>query len=184
MIGSNASLIQEWIEGVTWDEFFGRDAALVSPDTAKKLLEDLFLEIVIPLWGAGVVWWDVRGANYVVENSENRKQLVMIDTDVLQNYAEEIFKNPNDHSKRDKGQITAAKRFKTMVITASNAVLRNFELPKKESSKKKKLAEEIIGEGLELIKSPRVDENFSRAASERLNQMINRLKNEVWSLGG
>src|SRR5262249_34424605 len=80
---------------------------------ARDLIEQLFGGIIIPLWSAGTVWWDVRDANYCV-TPVGRLQL--IDVDSLAAYADEILDTPDDWERRTKGKDTALARLRQMTI--------------------------------------------------------------------
>jgi hypothetical protein len=84
-------------------------------ETALRLLNDLFEGIIIPLWSTGTIWWDIRAGNFCVTESDGKQRLVLIDTDSLLAYAEEIIETPHVFTKRNHGKVTALKRIKTIV---------------------------------------------------------------------
>jgi serine/threonine protein kinase len=107
-------LIQEWIEGDSLETYLKRKTPLAS-DAAQQLLSDLFEGIIIPIWSAGTIWWDIRAANFCVTERDGKLRLVLIDTDSLLAYADEILETPHVFTKRDKGKTSALKRLKTIV---------------------------------------------------------------------
>ena len=107
-------LIQEWIEGDSLETYLSRKNSL-PPDVAQQLLSDLLDGIIVPLWSAGTIWWDIRAGNFCISERDGKPRLVLIDTDSLLAYAEEILNTPLVFTKRDKGRITALKRIKTIV---------------------------------------------------------------------
>lgn len=107
-------LIQEWIEGDSLETYLTRKTPL-PPDVAQQLISDLLDGIIVPLWSAGTIWWDIRAGNFCVTERDGKQRLVLIDTDSLLAYADEIIGTPNVFTKRAKGKITALKRIKTIV---------------------------------------------------------------------
>lgn len=103
-------LIQPWMEGQILEEKF---KAGVSPAEAWHIFDDLFLELLIPLWGVGSSWWDVRESDYVFTPDQ---LLVMIDSDTLGGYADEIINTPAVYRRRNNGTLTAMKRYSTWII--------------------------------------------------------------------
>jgi hypothetical protein len=67
---------QQWVPGHTLEELNRRiwPAQPLDPRVARSILEQLFGAIVMPLWSAGTVWWDFRGANYC-SSLQNRTTL-------------------------------------------------------------------------------------------------------------
>ena len=116
-------LIQEWIEGESLETYLRRKNSL-PPDVAQHLLSDLLDGIIIPLWSAGTIWWDIRAGNFCVTEQDGKLRLVLIDTDSLLAYADEILRTPNVFTRRDKGKTTALKRIKTIV---KNVVLSSIQ---------------------------------------------------------
>jgi serine/threonine protein kinase len=106
-------LVQDWIEGESLETYLNRKTHL-PPDVAQQLLKDLFEGIIIPLWSAGTSWWDIRAGNFCVTERDSKQRLVLIDTDSLLAYAEEIIETPLVFTKRDKGKVFALKRIKTI----------------------------------------------------------------------
>ena len=107
-------LVQEWIEGESLESFLANQTP-TTPELAKQLLSDLFEGILIPLWSAGTIWWDIRAGNFCVAERDGKQRLVLIDTDSLLAYAEEIIETPHVFTKRNHGKVTALKRIKTIV---------------------------------------------------------------------
>ncbi|MCX6963468.1 MAG: hypothetical protein NTZ08_13645 [Verrucomicrobia bacterium] len=106
-------LVQDWIEGESLETYLNRKTHL-PPDVAQQLLKDLFEGIIIPLWSAGTSWWDIRAGNFCVTERDSKQRLVLIDTDSLLAYAEEIIETPLVFTKRNHGKVTALKRIKTI----------------------------------------------------------------------
>jgi len=106
-------LVQDWIEGESLETYLNRKTHL-PPDVAQQLLKDLFEGIIIPLWSAGTSWWDIRAGNFCVTERDSKQRLVLIDTDSLLAYADEIIETPLVFTKRDKGKVFALKRIKTI----------------------------------------------------------------------
>jgi hypothetical protein len=102
-------LIHEWIDGPTLEDKLKEG---VSRDDALRILDDLFLEIIIPLWSQGSSWWDVRDSNYVFTH---RRKLVMIDLDTLGGYAGEILGKPARYERRNKGTLKAMERYARLI---------------------------------------------------------------------
>jgi hypothetical protein len=107
-------LIQEWIEGDALDIYLKRNAPLPQ-DVAQQLLSDLFEGIIIPLWSGGTIWWDIRAGNFCVTERDGKPRLVLIDTDSLLAYADEILETPLVFTKRNHGKVTALKRIKIIM---------------------------------------------------------------------
>jgi hypothetical protein len=82
---------------------------------AIQLLSDFFEGILLPLWSAGTIWWDIRASNFCVAERDGKQRLVLIDTDSLLAYAEEIIETPHVFTKRNHGKVTALKRIKTIL---------------------------------------------------------------------
>lgn len=106
-------LVQAWIEGESLETYLNRKTQL-PPDVVQQLLKDLFEGIIIPLWSAGTIWWDIRAGNFCVTERDSKQRLVLIDTDSLLAYADEIIETPLVFTKRDKGKVFALKRIKTI----------------------------------------------------------------------
>ena len=106
-------LVQGWIEGESLETYLNRKTQL-PPDEVQQLLKDLFESIIIPLWSAGTIWWDIRAGNFCVTERDSKQRLVLIDTDSLLAYADEIIETPLVFTKRDKGKVFALKRIKTI----------------------------------------------------------------------
>jgi hypothetical protein len=108
-------LVQEWIEGDSLENFLASQTH-TTPEVAKQLLTDLFEGLLFPLWSAGTIWWDIRAGNFCVTERDSKQRLVLIDTDSLMAYAEEIIETPHVFTKRNHGKATALKRIK-MIVT-------------------------------------------------------------------
>ena len=104
-------LVQEWIEGETLDALVKNG---MSRGDILRVLDDLFLKLLIPLWGQGTKWWDARRSNYVLHP---QRGLVMIDPDTLADFAEEIATTPGVYVKRNGcNPDEAISRYTTMII--------------------------------------------------------------------
>jgi hypothetical protein len=102
-------LVQEWVDGEILEDKLKR---IVSREDAWRILDDLFLDLMIPLWGVGSSWWDVRESNYIFTLD---RRLVMIDSDTIGAYADEIISQPRVYTDRNKGSLTAMKRYSTLI---------------------------------------------------------------------
>ena len=111
-------LVQEWIEGDTLEAKLKAGLGQVE---AVKLLDDLFLKLLIPLWSLGTSWWDVRSSNYVVTP---RHRLMMIDSDTIGGYADEMTITPSIFTERNRGKLTAMTRYRTIIRNLVVACLR------------------------------------------------------------
>jgi len=98
-------LIQQWVEGVVLEE---KIRVGLTADEVRQIADDLFREIIIPLWSKGTSWWDVRDSNFVVTQDG---RLMMIDSDSVGAYADEILQTPQVFTKRNRGSSTAMKRY-------------------------------------------------------------------------
>ena len=126
-------LVQGWIEGESLETYLNRKTQL-PPDEVQQLLKDLFEGIIIPLWSAGTIWWDIRAGNFCVTERDSKQRLVLIDTDSLLDYADEIIETPLVFTERNHGKVTALKRIKTI---ATNLVLSAIPKDKLRGSKTK-----------------------------------------------
>jgi hypothetical protein len=111
-----AFIIQEWREGDTLEEWLRRRWSTQPAEgmEIRSIIQQLLGEIIIPLWGVGTIWWDVRDANYCYAAATGR--LCLIDVDSLAAYADEILNTPQVWIRRDKGRVTALARLRQMVI--------------------------------------------------------------------
>lgn len=103
-------IIQQWTNGEILED---KMRTGIGPKDMWRILDDLFLELLIPLWGVGSSWWDVRASNYVFTPD---RRLVMIDSDTLGGYADEIVETPFVFTKRNNGTRTAIRRYSTWVL--------------------------------------------------------------------
>ena len=106
-------LVQEWIAGDSMENILKNETPLTM-EAARQLLSDLLEGILLPLWSAGTIWWDIRAGNFCVTERDSKQRLVLIDTDSLLAYADEIIETPLVFTKRDKGKVFALKRIKTI----------------------------------------------------------------------
>lgn len=168
-------LIQEWVEGDTWDEVIKNPA--FGPEEAVMLLESLFEGIIFPLWGDGVIWWDIRANNYCVRSTPSGLEVVMIDTDSLQAYSDEIRERPNDHRLRNVKKATGVKRLRTMITGLVDAVTKNLKLGR-ESKLVKRSAEDRVRDFLDVLGQPGALNR--QEAQDALNRMIDCFKTQTW----
>lgn len=131
-------LFQEWIAGDSLENFL-KNETLISMETARQLLNDLFEGIIIPLWSAGTIWFDIRAGNFCVTERDGKQRLVLIDTDSLLAYAEEIIETPQVFTKRNHGKLTALKRIKTIVTDMVLLAIPKEKLKGKRSSIEKQI---------------------------------------------
>jgi hypothetical protein len=111
-----ACIVQEWVEGVTLEELVRRQWVRepVDGSRVRLILEQLLGGIIIPLWGAGTIWWDVRDANCCW--NEPGRHLTLIDVDALAAYADEIVATPHVWERRETGRRTALGRLRQMTL--------------------------------------------------------------------
>lgn len=109
-------VIQEWVVGNTLEDLLRQRWSKQPIDAVRvrSLLEQLLAGIIIPLWGEGTIWWDVRDANYCYAETSN--WLTLIDIDSLAVYADEILQTPEVWERRDKGRKTALARLRQMTL--------------------------------------------------------------------
>ena len=107
-------LVQEWIAGDSLENILKNETPLTM-EAARQLLSDLLEGILLTLWSAGTIWWDIRAGNFCVTERDGKQRLVLIDTDSLLAYADEIIETPLVFTKRNHGKVTALKRIKTIV---------------------------------------------------------------------
>jgi len=169
-------LVQEWIEGDSLDSFLINQKP-IAPEVAKQLLSDLFEEILIPLWSVGLIWWDIRGGNFCVTERDGKQRLVIIDTDSLLAYAEEIIETPLVFTKRNHGKVTAMKRIKTIVTDLALARFSESYLKGKRSALKEKIRI-IADSSLIPFDSP----GCLIGGGKAFQTLIARLETEVWPI--
>jgi hypothetical protein len=110
-------IIQEWTEGATLEDLI---MGKIECADVLKMLDDLFGRIVIPLWAVGTAFWDIRDSNYVFTLD---KRLVMIDSDTVVAYADEITKKPVVFARRNGGKFVAMERYAMTVSRMTAACL-------------------------------------------------------------
>ena len=98
-------LVHLWVAGTVLEERIKGD---LTASEVLQIADDLFQQIIIPLWSKGSSWWDVRDSNYVVTPDG---RLMMIDSDSVGAYADEILQTPSVFTKRNRGSRTAMKRY-------------------------------------------------------------------------
>ena len=169
-------LVQDWIEGESLETYLNRKTHL-PPDVAQQLLKDLFEGIIIPLWSAGTSWWDIRAGNFCVTERDGKQRLVLIDTDSLLAYAEEIIETPHVFTKRNHGKVTALKRIKTIATDLVMLTIPKENLRGKRSSIEKQIRA-IAGSSLIAFDSP----GCLIGGGEAFQTLIARLETEVWPI--
>ena len=169
-------LVQEWIAGDSLDRFLINQKP-IAPEVAKQLLSDLFEEILIPLWSVGLIWWDIRAGNFCVTERDGKQRLVIIDTDSLLFYADEIIETPLVFTKRNHGKVTAMKRIKTIVTDLALAQFSESYLKGKRSSLEKQIRI-IADSSLTAFDSP----GCLIGGGEAFQTLIDRLETEVWRI--
>ena len=131
-------LVQEWVAGNSLENFLANQTP-TTPEVAIQLLSDFFEGILLPLWSAGTIWWDIRAGNFCVTERDGKQRLVLIDTDSLLAYAEEIIETPHVFTKRNHGKVTALKRIKTIVTDLVMLTIPKENLRGKRSSIEKQI---------------------------------------------
>jgi hypothetical protein len=123
-----AYVVQQWVSGDTLEDLLRRRWKERGATGAciRSILEQLVMGIIIPLWGEGTVWWDVRDGNYCYDSAADR--LTLIDVDSLAAYADEILHTPHAWARRDKGRATALARLRQMTLRLLRA--RDVALPR------------------------------------------------------
>jgi len=169
-------LVQEWVEGNSLENFLASQTH-TTPEVAKQLLSDLVEGILIPLWSAGTIWWDIRAGNFCVTERDGKQRLVIIDTDSLLAYADEIIETPHVFTKRNHGKVTALKRIKTIVTDLALARFSESYLKGKRSALKQKIRI-IADSSLIAFDSP----GCLTGGGEAFQTLIARLETEVWPI--
>ncbi len=107
-------VVQEWLEGDSLEDLVRRRWPAAPPDgrLVAALLRQLFAGLVVPLWSAGTLWWDIRDANFLVDATG---RLLMIDVDSLAAYAGEALAGTS-WEQRDSGRATALNRLRAMSL--------------------------------------------------------------------
>ena len=167
-------LAQAWIEGESLETYLNRKTHL-PPDVAQQLLKDLFEGIIIPLWSAGTIWWDFRAGNFCVTERDSKQRLVLIDTDSLLAYADEIIETPLVFTKRNHGKVTALKRIKKIVTNLVLSAIPVENLRGKRSSLKQQIRA-IADASLIAFEQHGRFEN----GKQSFETLIERLQKEVW----
>jgi serine/threonine protein kinase len=168
-------LVQEWIDGESLETYLNRKTHL-PPDVAQQLLNDLFEGIIIPLWSAGTIWWDIRAGNFCVAERDGKQRLVLIDTDSLLAYAKEIIETPHVFTKRNHGKVTALKRIKTIVTDLVLSAIPE-ENPRSNRSIEKQIRA-IADASLIAFDEPQERVNGQRS----FETLIKRLEIEAWRI--
>jgi hypothetical protein len=169
-------LVQAWIEGESLETYLNRKTQL-PPDVVQQLLKDLFEGIIIPLWSAGTIWWDIRAGNFCVTERDSKQRLVLIDTDSLLAYADEIIETPLVFTKRNHGKVTALKRIKKIVTNLVLSAIPVENLRGKRSSLKQQIRAIADASLIAFDQHGRL-ENGQQA----LETLIERLQIEEWRI--
>jgi hypothetical protein len=114
--GKRGYVVQEWVRGFTL-EYCVRTLWSATPAegaSIRTIIDQLFAGIIIALWQAGTVWWDIRDANFCY--CSERKLLRMIDVDSLSAYSQEILGSAVHWHAREKGRATALPRLRQLCI--------------------------------------------------------------------
>jgi hypothetical protein len=109
-------VVQEWVRGSSLEDCLRYRWPTAHPEGGliRSLIEQLFAGIVIPLWHAGTIWWDIRDANFCY--CRERGLLRMIDIDSLGAYSREILNRSGRWDAREKGRLTALARLRRMCV--------------------------------------------------------------------
>jgi len=175
--GQRWYLVQEWIEGETWDQWLER--RLITPEDGVQLLNSLFGGIILPLWSAGVIWWDIRACNYCVRWRGGGHEVVMIDTDSLEPYHKEILETPAEHSIRDAKKGTGVKRLRTMIDELSKAVMSHLNPTGRTRAAPKASSSQEVADFLQRLSSHGALD--LGVAQSQLVHMVDHLRNHVWT---
>lgn len=112
-------LIQEWVEGHTIEHYINNK--LFDIKSAIQVLDDLFLNMIIPLWSKGLIWMCAFAANYCISNN----RVVMIDTDSLFKTVKEYTSTPNIFTIRNTACNTALEGFQSMFADIAISIITN-----------------------------------------------------------
>ena len=167
-------LVQAWIEGESLETYLNRKTQL-PPDVVQQLLKDLFEGIIIPLWSAGTIWWDIRAGNFCVTERDSKQRLVLIDTDSLLAYADEIIETPLVFTKRNHGKVTALKRIKKIVTNLVLSAIPVENLRGKRSSLKQQIRAIADASLIAFEQHGRLENG-----KQSFETLIERLQKEVW----
>ena len=130
--------VLQFVEGGELAEILERrdlDAA-----QASRIVQDILVEIWIPLWHAGLRFKDCHPGNYVLTPG---CRVVMIDTEQMRKDAEELLNEPDNWMQRNKHQEAGLSRLPRLVSRVINAtrpdaseaaVLRNVKSKLKSSN--------------------------------------------------
>lgn len=142
--------ILQYVPGTVLDAWLAdRPEALPEP---RFFLEQIFLDMIIPLWSVGHRGWDLRSGNMVVNPAT--RQLTMIDTDSYQNTFEELTVADKGWTKRDD--------FESRFFDRGIARLVTRMLPGNQDSVGRGTSKELVAEAL--------DASGFRAALHRLGR--------------
>ena len=147
---------------------------LPSPQMQPNNSSAIFLKaIIIPLWSEGTIWWDIRAGNFCVTERDGKQRLVLIDTDSLLAYADEIIGTPLVFTKRNHGKVTALKRIKKIVTDLVLSAIPEENL-RGSKTKLELQIKSIINETLAPFEQPEPLQN-----GECFNLMVSKLDNSV-----
>ncbi len=94
------------------------DAPTISEDLAKSILRDMFCEVWIPLWNAGVRFRDGHTGNWVLGDD---KRAYMIDTEQMRKDAAELLDKPTSWKQRERHEAMCLKLVKGIFADLCNA---------------------------------------------------------------
>jgi hypothetical protein len=115
--GKRGYIVQQWAQGATLDTMVRAHASMEVPGwrQIRSIVVQLLGSIIIPTWAVGLIWWDIRAANYCY--SADADHLMLIDVDALGAYAAEIIDASASWTRREKGRQVALARLRQMVVT-------------------------------------------------------------------
>jgi hypothetical protein len=94
---SRSYAVLQHVPGIVLDAWLEMTPKSQTP--VRFFLEQIFMEMVIPLWNLGHRGWDLRSGNMVVDPAT--QQLTMIDTDSYQNTFAEVTGGTSVWTRRD-----------------------------------------------------------------------------------
>jgi hypothetical protein len=107
--------LQEWIEGETLLNFYNNKN--LSIDQLNLILNDLYLNILIPFWSKGLIWVDGCLSNFCLNTN-----LVMIDTDNMYKTASEIIDTPNIFLLRNKARLKNMNKHSELIYNLCSVI--------------------------------------------------------------
>ncbi len=97
----------EYVEGVMLRDFVNDKSTLISKEEARAILSDMFLNVWIPVWAAGIRFQDGQTGNWVVGDD---KKTYMIDTEQMRKDVFELENTPDIWTQRDKHEKLGLKK--------------------------------------------------------------------------